>query len=373
MNQSNKTLVHNNTDKNLGPSIQYRQDLEAGTLRPDALQQKAIDLLSRVYQELLAQHEKTSQGVLKKVFKSLAKKNRPILGAYLWGGVGRGKTYLMDLFFNSLSFLEDSQKKRIHFNRFMEEIHVKLRLCQGEKDPLKHVAKLLAQDLKVLCFDEFFVEDIADAMVLGKLFDYLFEEGLCLVTTSNRPPNDLYKDGLKREQFLPAIVLLKKNTEILCVDCGIDYREFEFKFDHTKHYLWPLDSEEIFLTQHFERLKGDAPDLPLTLRICGREIQARRHSEKCVWIDFQELCRAPRGKADYIQLADQYKALLISNVPIMRDAEDDEARRFMALMDEMYDNQVQLIIAAEAAPEHLYQGRLHAFVFQRTVSRLKTI
>jgi cell division protein ZapE len=358
-------------NKILEPFAQYQSDLASGKIKPDASQEQAIQLLQRIYQDLSCKYDpekRPSHGFFKSLFSRASSSSQPILGAYLWGGVGRGKTYLMGLFFNALNFKE---KKRSHFNRFMEEIHAKLRTCQGEKDPLKHVAKMISQEVKVLCFDEFFVEDIADAMILGKLFEYLFSEGLCLVATSNRPPEDLYKEGLKREQFLPAIGWLKKNTEVLCVDSGIDYREFSF--DQKQHYLWPLISQEIFLTKHFERIKGAGPDLPLELNICDRKVKAVRHCAAGVWIDFPILCQSPRGKADYIELANRYRTVLISNVPMMGESMDDQARRFIALIDELYDNHIEIVIAAMASPEALYIGDLHRFAFKRTISRLKSL
>ncbi len=344
-------------NKTLEPLAQYEADVASGKIKPDAAQKKAMLLLQRVYQALSLQYaaeQRSTQNFfkyLKDVLKTGFRGQAPVRGAYLFGGVGRGKTYLMDLFFNALNFKE---KKRMHFNRFMEEIHAKLRECQGEKDPLKHVAKLMTREIKVLCFDEFFVEDIADAMILGKLFEYLFAEGLCLITTSNRPPEDLYKDGLKREQFLPAIDWLKKNTEVLCVDSGIDYRQFsEDAFDQNQHYLWPLSSQEVFLNTHFDRLKGQSPELSTDLILCGRKLKAIRHAESVVWIDFSVLFKSPRGKADYIQLANQYRAILVGNIPVMTESMDDQTRRFIAFIDEIYDNQIELVIAAMAPPEKL--------------------
>jgi cell division protein ZapE len=344
--------------------------LAQGKIRPDSAQARAIKELQSLYEQLKKTTNQPSSW--KKWFHREEKHG--LTGVYLWGGVGRGKSYLMSLFFDSLDFLPEAQKSRIHFNRFMEKVHADLRHLQGEKDPLKHLAKTMASTLKVLCFDEFFVEDIADAMILGKLLGYLFQEGLCWVATSNCAPEKLYAEGLKREQFLPAIEEIKAHSVVLCVDSGIDYREGQ-SFDHEKRYLASFVGQEEFLLQHFEHLKGrfQEEDLPLRLNICDRPIQAVRRTQSILWIDFLELCKSPRGKADYIELANQYKAILVSSVPVFTAEIDDQARRFIAFIDEMYDNGVELIVAAQALPEALYQGERHQFTFARTESRLKTL
>jgi cell division protein ZapE len=353
------------------PKERYEKDLAQGKLRPDAAQANAIEELESLYQQLKqATNEPVSYW--KKWFHREAKEGR--VGVYLWGGVGRGKSYLMGLFFESLSFFPEAQKSRIHFNRFMEKVHADLRLLQGEKDPLKELAKTMASKLKILCFDEFFVEDIADAMILGKLFGYLFEEGLSWVATSNCAPEKLYWDGLKRDQFLPAIKQIQVHSTVVCVDSGIDYRENQ-SFDHEIRYLFPLSQQEKFLTQHFEHLKAkfDEEELPVKVKILDRSIQAIRRTSSVFWIDCSELCKSPRGKADYIELVNQYQAILVSSVPIFTPSIDDQARRFIAFVDEVYDHGVELIIGAEASPESLYQGERYQFTFERTASRLKTL
>ncbi len=361
----------------IGPSsARYEQDCLAGRIHRDFAQQQVIEALDMLYQSLKKKAGRVgrfSHCPVERLKKFLCRNVTP-RGLYLWGEVGRGKSYLMGLFFDSLDFLEDSEKQRIHFNRFMKAVHANLKACQGEKDPLKIVAKQMAKTLKVLCFDEFFVEDIADAMILGKLFEYLFQEGICLVATSNRKPEDLYPEGLKREQFLPAIARIQENTWVLEISPGKDYREVQ-NFDHKKRYLCPTGDQMNFLTRHFEYLKTQAQetDLPLNFKICGREVQAIRRSQTILWMDFSELCTSPRSQMDYIELANQYRAILLSNAPVLTPDKDDQARRFIALMDEIYDRQIELFVAAEAWPEDLYQGTRHRFAFKRAESRLRSL
>lgn len=340
------------------PIEQYLLDIKSGKIKPDAAQKMAIEQLQRIYIDL---HSK--QNSRKHVFMRF--QSKLVKGLYMWGGVGRGKTYMMDLFFKALPF---QQKRRQHFNRFMEDVHKRLNAHQGQKDPLKLIAKEIAAQTIVICFDEFVVEDIADAMVLGLLFKYLFKEGVCLVATSNRAPNELYKDGLKREQFLPAIKAIEVNTVVLNVDSGKDYRDTTESFSY---YHTPLIKQAQFMNAHFARFQHDSPLLSNTLNINKREIGVIKHCKDAVWFEFADICSSPRAKADYIELANTYKAVLVSNIPQMDGSMDDHCRRFVSLVDELYDNDIELIISAMVPANQLYVGSKHKFIFKRTISRLK--
>jgi cell division protein ZapE len=331
----------------------YQQDLKQGLIK-DAAQENAIQHLQRVYDELM----------LKKGW--FLRKAAPVKGLYMWGGVGRGKTYLMDRFFQSLPF---ENKMRLHFYRFMQKIHAELRLLQGKENPLQLVAKKIAKETRIICFDEFLVIDIADAMILGLLFRYLFEEGICLVATSNVPPNKLYEGGLQREQFLPAIKLLEENTEIINVDGGKDYRVNKVDFD--QHYYSPLEGEQAFMRAHFDELRKNAPLLDNDFTLCGRSIRAIARASNVIWFNFIDLCEGPRGQADYIELAKTYPIVMLSNVPQFNATKDNEARRFIGLIDELYDNKTKFIISAEVPIEALYSGTRLQFEFKRTMSRLQ--
>jgi len=333
----------------------YQHDIKQPGFVSDPAQANAVKQLQYVYDELIATNK-----------KSLFSSRRPLIkGLYMWGGVGRGKTYLMDRFYQSLPF---ENKMRLHFYRFMQRIHAELRVAQGKKDPLQLVAKMIAKETRVLCFDEFLVVDIADAMILGLLLKYLFAEGVCLVTTSNVPPNKLYEGGLQREQFLPAIKLLETHTAILNVDNGTDYRDS--KANLHQYYYTPLCGEQSFMRSHYDALSQDQVPLDNVFQLSGRTITAIARNARAVWFDFTEICQSPRGQSDYIELAKTYTAVLVSGVPQFTVESDNEARRFIGLVDEFYDNKIKLILSAVAPIEELYQGGRLNFEFQRTMSRL---
>jgi cell division protein ZapE len=342
------------------PLARYHHDLATGHFLPDKAQEIAIAHLQNLYERLLQTQP------LKKIKRALLRTSPTLKGLYLWGGVGRGKTYLMDIFFNSLAI---SDKKRTHFHHFMQDVHAKLIEVKGKKNPLKWVAKSIAKEARVLCFDEFFVSDIADAMLLGGLLEYLFEEGVTLVMTSNIAPDGLYQDGLQRERFLPAIDILKEHVDVIEIDGGIDYRLRVLEKAEIYHY--PLDEKaDDILTVSFEGLTHGVYVANVSLSVAGRAIAARYRAEGVVWFDFQALCDGPRSPTDYIQIAHEYHTVLLSNVPCLAKDKDDQMRRFISLVDEFYDRGVKLIISAATAPEALYgQGRL-AFEFRRTLSRL---
>ncbi|ORU92399.1 MAG: ATPase [Cycloclasticus sp. symbiont of Poecilosclerida sp. N] len=287
-------------------------------------------------------------------------------GLYLWGGVGQGKTYLMDIFYDSLSFKE---KQRTHFHRFMQKIHQQLNTIKGVEDPLQVVADDIAKHYRIVCFDEFFVSDITDAMLLGRLFEALFKRGICLVATSNIQPDDLYKGGLQRARFLPAIEALKKHCDVLKLDSGIDYRLREL--EQAEIYHFPLDARaDVVLTKLFEQMTAADVEPESSLEIEGREILVKHCAEGVVWFEHQAICDIPRGAADYIEISRLFHTVLVSNVAVMNDMNNDTANRFINLVDELYDHNVKLIISAEVSVEELYQGTKLAFQFERTTSRL---
>jgi len=288
-----------------------------------------------------------------------------VRGLYLWGGVGRGKTLLMDLFAADLA----ATATRMHFHRFMQDIHARLRTLreQARADPLATVATDLAASLRVLCLDELYVSDIADAMLLGGLFEGLAAAGVTLVLTSNSPPSDLYRDGLQRSRFLPAIALLERETTVLEVDGGIDYRLREL--ERAPLYLAIGPGSDAQLEQRFAALAG-ALGHGGDLQIEGRPIAARRWHAGGAWFGFAALCSGPRGTADYIEIARQFHTVVVSDVPAFGPGADDEARRFIALVDEFYERGVKLVLSAADPAEQLYRGTRLEFEFRRTASRL---
>ena len=322
--------------------------------------------LDRLYHELVDRYENRPRSFLA-LFSSGSKAQRtPCKGLYFWGGVGRGKTYLVDTFYECLPF---NRKLRIHFHRFMQRVHHELKQLQGEKNPLDIVARRLAEEARVLCFDEFFVTDITDAMILGGLMEKLFGRGVTLVATSNIVPDQLYKDGLQRARFLPAIDLINRYTQVINVDSGVDYRLRALEQAELFHY--PLDAAaESSLATSFASLAPEAGQENVAIDVNGREIPVRKVADDVLWCDFRALCDGPRSQNDYIELARIYHAVLVSNVPVMGAAQDDMARRFVNLVDEFYDRNVKLIMSGEAPIERLYSGGRLAFEFQRTRSRL---
>ncbi|HZJ94818.1 MAG TPA: cell division protein ZapE [Thiopseudomonas sp.] len=351
------------------PLERYQQDLQRPDFFRDAAQENAVRHLQRLYDDLTREAPSTNNnnGLLGRL---LGKKTpqQPAKGLYFWGGVGRGKTYLVDTFFEALPFEE---KMRTHFHRFMKRVHEELRSLDGEKNPLVIVAERFAKEARVICFDEFFVTDITDAMILAGLLEELFKNGVSLVATSNIVPDALYKDGLQRARFLPAIALLKEHTEVVNVDSGIDYRLRALEQAELYHY--PLSAEvELELDKSFRSLLLEnnkiLKDEPLTVE--NRIIVARKVSNDVAWFDFRELCDGPRSQNDYIELGKIYSAIILSNVEQMGEDHEDVARRFINLVDEFYDRNIKLIISAEVALKDLYVGNRLQFEFQRTLSRL---
>ena len=320
--------------------------------------------LDRVHRELTAAGGNILGRLLR---RCIDKKIRPVQGLYLWGGVGRGKTLLMDLFHDTLPFPE---KTRIHFHNFMRHTHREMQHLAGEKNPLEKVAARLAANTRVLCFDEFFVNDIADAMILGNLLDALFRRGICLVTTSNTAPEELYRHGLQRQRFLPAIALLQKHCEIYHVEDGADYRLRTL--EKAPLYHTPLNEQaEENMQLSFQKLAPGTGEQHASLDIEGRPLNTLWVMDDVAWLDFTELCGKPRGRDDYLELSRLFHALLLSKVPSMNADQDDQARRFIYLIDVLYDHNVKLVLSAAAEPEALYRGQRLKKEFERTASRLR--
>lgn len=344
------------------PTELYQLGQARGDWQRDPAQILALQSLDRIQLELLDNKPSSLFDKIGAAFRD----PEPVKGLYLWGGVGRGKTFLTDLLFESLP---EGQITRWHFHRFMQDIHARLRTLTNTEDTLCVVAKDLAKNTRLLILDEFFVSDIGDAMILGRLLDQLFAHGVCLVTTSNIPPQDLYRDGLQRSSFLPAIALLEKHCEILKLDSAQDYRLRHLA--HAAIYWTPCDDRaEKGLDQHYRRLSQHHASSNEDLLINDRKISVKAISEGVVWFEFSELCEGPRAAADYIEIARDFHTVLISNVPRFTSHNEDPARRFVHLIDEFYDRHVNLLLSAQADPLSLYQGEKLEREFERTSSRL---
>ncbi len=349
----------------MGPLEAYRAELAKPGFVDDPSQRIAIGALDEIYRELLAPEPPPWARLARRL--SGRQPRQPVRGLYLWGGVGRGKTYLMDLFYGCLPA---DMRRRSHFHRFMLEIHDRLQALGVQQDPLPLIAREIAGDIRVLCFDELFVSDIADAMLLGGLFTALFAEGVTLVATSNSPPAKLYADGLQRARFLPAIAALEQHCEVMLLESGVDYRLRVLK--RAEIYHAPHDQDAVRrLETYFDDIAPDAGKRSFSLMIEKRPIHTRRVADGVLWCDFAALCDGPRGTADYIELAREFHTVLLSDVPVLTAEMENQARRFIALVDELYDRNVKLIISAAAAMDAIYQGQRLGFEFQRTRSRLQ--
>ena len=342
----------------------YRESLRRHGYEPDAAQERAVARLDDLRRRLEAARagERGWRARLRRATRRAGPADR---GVYLWGGVGRGKTFLMDLFHAHLRV----PGQRHHFHRFMKHVHGRLALLRDVAEPLAHVAEEIARDHPVLCLDELFVSDIADAMILGGLFAALDARGVTLVFTSNVPPAGLYRDGLQRSRFLPAIALLERRTEVVNVDAGHDYRLRQL----ARAPLY-LDSGDPFaaasLALRFEEIAGGSGAAGGTLLVEGRGIEVRRRSAEVVWFDFGAICGGPRSASDYVEIARDFHTVFVSDVPVFEPGHDDPARRFIALVDEFYDRNVKLVLSAAAPADALYRGERLAFEFERTRSRL---
>ncbi|ALD45182.1 MULTISPECIES: cell division protein ZapE [Serratia] len=358
----------------LSPLSRYQQALDAGEYQADEVQRRAVTQLDRIYQALLQKPAASAPagGLRGKLSRLLGKggdtaPQRPVQGLYMWGGVGRGKTWLMDMFFHSLP---GDRKMRLHFHRFMLRVHEELTELQGRENPLEIVADGFKAETDVLCFDEFFVSDITDAMLLATLLQALFARGITLVATSNIPPDELYRNGLQRARFLPAIDLINEYCDVMNVDAGIDYRLRTLTQAHL--YLTPLsDQTRETLDRMFVKLAGKAGEDAPVLQINHRPLQAIRSVDGVLAVDFHTLCEEARSQLDYIALSRLYHSVILYNVRVMGPLKENTARRFLALVDEFYERHIKLVIGAEASMFEIYQGVQLKFEFQRCLSRLQ--
>jgi cell division protein ZapE len=341
-------------------SIAYQRELQLRGYASDPAQLRAVAALERCATEWRDYKEKRSNA-LKKLL------NRPEIprGVYLYGGVGRGKSFLMDCFFGAVPL---KRKTRLHFHEFMREVHRELTALQGTVNPLDALGKRMAEKYRLICFDEFHIADITDAMILHRLLKALFDNGVGFVTTSNFRPDELYPNGLHRSRILPAIDLLNGKLEVVNVDNGVDYRRRTL--EQLTLYHTPLGAAaEQAMDKGFDRLAESQDEDPV-LQIEARQIRARRRAGGLVWFDFKTLCGGPRSQNDYLELASQFHTVFLSDVPQMQVRMASEARRFTWLIDVLYDRRVKLIMSAEVAPEMLYTEGPLAHEFPRTASRL---
>ncbi|EOI3465731.1 cell division protein ZapE [Cronobacter dublinensis] len=361
--------------QSLSPTSRYQQALNEGTHQPDDVQHEAVNRLNLIWQALSqksAGPEPARGGLLTKVGRLFGKRDEspqtpPVRGLYMWGGVGRGKTWLMDLFFHSLP---GERKLRLHFHRFMLRVHEELAALQGQADPLEVVADGFKAQADVICFDEFFVSDITDAMLLGGLMQALFARGITLVATSNIPPDELYRNGLQRTRFLPAIEAIKTHCDVMNVDAGIDYRLRML----TQAHLWLSPRDEATAQQMdklWQALAGAPRREAPSLEINHRPLPTLGVENQTLAASFATLCVDARSQHDYIALSRQFHTVLLFDVPVMTTSTENAARRFIALVDEFYERQVKLVVSADAPLESIYQGEQLAFEFRRCLSRLQ--
>ncbi|UUS59722.1 MULTISPECIES: cell division protein ZapE [unclassified Acinetobacter] len=344
----------------ISPAERYAQALASGQFLPDQEQAQAVHELDRVWQELI-QRFKAS----KKAFRRFRRQTAP-KGVYMWGGVGRGKTWLMDQFYESVPF---RRKTRMHFHHFMQYVHRELNKLSGQRNPLELVADQIYKEAVVICFDEFFVSNVTDAMILSDLFQKLFTRGITLVATSNIAPDGLYKNGIHRDRFIPTIEMVKKNCVILNVDAGVDYRLRVLK--QAQLFKSPLTHEhKLWMAQRFTALTQTQTVSQEPIIINQRIVETIGHTEDVLWCEYSELCLKPRSPADFIEIANIYNTVLVSNVPHMTDYLSEGTRRFIYLVDEFYDRGVKLLLTSEDTIIELYQGEKLAFEIERTRSRL---
>lgn len=348
---------------NQTPLERYQAALATGDFSEDAVQLAAVTYMDNLYHEIIKSQDSSGGGWFSSLFKS-----KPVMpkGLYMWGGVGRGKTWMMDMFYESLPI---KRKMRMHFHHFMQRVQRELVVLQGQADPLKKVADIIHQEAVVICFDEFFVSNVSDAMILGDLFSMLFDRGIILVATSNIEPSGLYKNGIHRDRFLPAIAQVEKHTTVMNIDAGIDYRLRLLK--QAKLYSSPLtDDTKDWLLERFDTLAGGQTISTSPIMIGGRNIDVIKRTETMLLADFRALCMQPRSAADFIEIANDFDTVMVDNVPALNDTLMDPTRRFIYLVDEFYDRRVKLLIRAEQSILTLYQGEKLAFEIERTRSRL---
>ena len=357
------------------PMAAYEALIRDGEIRPDENQQKAMTLLQDLHTELDQYGEQMGQTGWRARLSFRNRKRPTPKGIYMWGGVGRGKTMLMDLFYDHSNVTE---RKHVHFHAFMQEVHRRLHSFreaqkQGKvsesSDPIQALSKVIVDQAWLLCFDEFHVTDIGDAMILGRLFEALFEKGVVVVTTSNRHPNDLYKDGLQRERFLPFIDMINEKLHVLQLDSDIDYRLEKLRQMDT--YLSPSGPEATKkLEEDFHELSIGAEPRKRQLEVNGRIIEIEKSAEGVGFVTFDEMCNKPLGAGDYLALADTFHTLILDGIPKLGPQNRDQAKRFVTLVDALYDYKTNFICSAETPPTELYTEGDGAFEFERTVSRL---
>jgi len=346
------------------PSTKYKEFMQQSSFYPDQAQLHSVYLLDKLYEKIVKNNE-NSQNLISRLGRVFGINVERVEGLYFWGGVGRGKTFLMDIFFEVLPI---KKKKRFHFHQFMQQIHEELSKVKKGKDPVKEIARKLTDDTRVLCIDEFVVTDIGDAMLIGQLLDALFKRGIILVTTSNTPPEELYKDGLQRSNFLPAIELIDKHCQITNLDGGKDYRALGLK--QTRLYQVPHNNEAVQIIENYLNSHLISVRQHDSLIINGRKINFEFCAEDTVWFSFEELCKTPRSSFDYLEIASLFNTVIITGIQAMNEETMDVARRFVSLIDVFYDNRIKIICTADVVVEELYRHQFLAFEFTRTVSRL---
>jgi len=350
----------------LSPLQRYHRDVASGALLADPAQERVMRQLDDLCSRLLVRvAERKTLRVRARML--MGRPAAPERGLYIWGGVGRGKTHLVDTFYDSLAL---ERKLRVHFHRFMQRLHAALTQHSGAKNPLEVVADDIADEALVLCFDEFFVSDIGDAMILGGLIDALFRRGVTLVATSNIPPQELYRDGLQRSRFLPAIALLEQHLTVTHLEAATDYRFRTLQRADLWHVPHDRTAAEA-LSAYFSSLTGREAGDPRSVDINQRPLTLLADAPGVAWATFSTLCEEPRGAVDYVEMAREYHTVLIEQIPLLGRDKEDAARRFINLVDEFYDRNVKLIATAAEAPEALYDGSRLRFEFDRAVSRLQ--
>ncbi len=354
-----------------GPITRYRRMVAAGELRPDPAQAMAVEKLQLLHMRLRDYDPQKGKRVARGWFgfgRASPHKQIKLTGLYIYGGVGRGKSMLMDLFHEGAPV---EPKRRVHFHAFMSEVHVGVHIARESnvEDPIRVVAEEIAEGATLLCFDEMQVTDITDAMILGRLFEALFDRGVVVVATSNRPPDDLYKDGLNRALFLPFIAMLKERLDVVELASPTDYRQG--RAAGGRRYVWPLGAEaRAAMDAAWDRETGGAAGWPETLALGSRELRLPKVARDVARADFATLCEAPLGPSDYLEIARRFRALILEDVPRMGPTRPNAAKRFTTLVDALYEARRRLHVSAEAPPEGLYTEGRESFEFARTVSRL---